>query len=218
MTIEAYWISGSPYSWRILLALEIKKIEYKSVLLSVSNGDLLTDAFLKLNPHGRVPVLKDDDVVIYESIAILAYLESKFPDTPIFGQTPEETGLIWQSIMEYEGTVHSSFYRVFWPLWMGEASTKAKHIKLKAQLAHDELKKIEAVLSHNNYLIGNSLSAADLVLFPSMQCLLNALGQDDCQPLALEFLPLNEYYPKIAAWMKRIESTSGYSKTYPPHW
>jgi len=218
MTIEAYWISGSPFSWRMLLALEIKQIEYQSKLLDVSNGDLKAEAFLQLNPNGKVPVLKDGDIIIYESIAILAYLESKFPAISLFGRAPKETGLIWQCIMELENTVHSAFYRVFWPLWMGEAASKAEHIKTKARRAQDELKKIDTLLKSNRYLVGNNVSAADIILFPSMQCLINALERADCKNLNLDILPIKLNYPNIAAWIKRIESSSGFSNTYPPHW
>ncbi len=47
---------------------------------------------LELNPRGKVPTLKDGDFAVYESIAIMAYLDRKYTEPPLFGETPEETG------------------------------------------------------------------------------------------------------------------------------
>ena len=70
-----------PYSivpWRVRIALHEKGIEYESV-----ETDLYTKAatpqFLELNPFAQIPVLDDEGFVIAESIAILEYLEEKYP-------------------------------------------------------------------------------------------------------------------------------------------
>ena len=92
MAYEIYWGAGSPNSWRPLLGLEVKGIEYDSKLLEFSKREHQTPAMLAMNPRGLLPILKDGDVAVYESIAILAYLDSKHPETPLFGSTAEETG------------------------------------------------------------------------------------------------------------------------------
>jgi glutathione S-transferase len=51
-----------------------------------------TPEYLALNPRGEVPVLTDGDVVVHESIAIVAYLEGEFPEPALFGATSAETG------------------------------------------------------------------------------------------------------------------------------
>ena len=102
MAIELYWGSGSPFAWRVMLTLEVKKLAYESKLMEFSKGEHKTPAYLQLNPRGKVPTLKDGDFAVYESIAIMAYLDRKYPEPPLFGKTPEETGLIWQTISECE--------------------------------------------------------------------------------------------------------------------
>ena len=102
MAIELYWGSGSPFAWRVMLTLEVKKLAYESKLLEFSKGEHKTPAYLQLNPRGKVPTLKDGDFAVYESIAIMAYLDRKYPEPPLFGKTAEETGLIWQTISECE--------------------------------------------------------------------------------------------------------------------
>src|SRR5689334_8789076 len=102
MTLEIYWAAGSPYAWRVLLAAELKRIPYTSKLLEFSKGDLRTPEFLALSPRGKVPVIRDGDFTLGESLAILAYLERKYPEPPLFGRTPEEAGRIWVAIADFE--------------------------------------------------------------------------------------------------------------------
>src|SRR5678816_1185106 len=108
MAIELYWGSGSPFAWRVMLTLEVKGLAYESKLLEFSKGDHKTAAYLQLNPRGKVPTLKDDAFVVYESLAIMSYLDRKYPAPPLFGVTAEETGLIWQSISESESYLVST--------------------------------------------------------------------------------------------------------------
>ncbi|MDH3534252.1 MAG: glutathione S-transferase N-terminal domain-containing protein, partial [Gammaproteobacteria bacterium] len=72
MPYEIYWGSGNPYSWCVLLALEYKRLKYKSRLLEFSKREHLAPEILVMNPRGQLPILKDGDYVVYESIAILA--------------------------------------------------------------------------------------------------------------------------------------------------
>jgi glutathione S-transferase len=92
VALELYWGSGSPFSWRVMLTLALKRLPYESKLLEFSKEDHKSSGYLKLNPRAKVPTLKDESFVLYESLAIMAYLDRKYPDPPIFGRTQEETG------------------------------------------------------------------------------------------------------------------------------
>ena len=82
MTTTLHYASGSPYAWRVWLALEHKGVPYELKTLSFDAGDLKTPAFLALNPRHRVPVLVDDGFALYESAAIVEYVEDRWPDAP----------------------------------------------------------------------------------------------------------------------------------------
>ena len=97
MSITLHWGSGSPYAWRCLLTLELKRIPFESKLLEFSRKDHKTPEFLRLNPRGRVPVLVDGEIAIWESLAIMVYLDRKYPETPIFGHSPLESARVWQT-------------------------------------------------------------------------------------------------------------------------
>lgn len=102
MALEIYWGSGSGPSWRVLLALAIKNVPYESKLLSFSNREHKSPDMLAKNPRGKLPVLVDGDFVLYESLAILVYLERKHPSPPLFGDNAEDAGRIMRVVMEHE--------------------------------------------------------------------------------------------------------------------
>ena len=103
MAIILYYGSGSPYAWRVQLALEHKALPYERKVLSFSAGDTRKPEFLALNPRHRVPVIVDDDFVLYESNAIVEYLDEAYPATgaPLFPGDARTRALvrrlIWKS-------------------------------------------------------------------------------------------------------------------------
>ena len=53
---------------------------YELVLVDIDKGEHRTEAYRKIQPHGRVPALRDGDLVMYESAAILLYLADRHPE------------------------------------------------------------------------------------------------------------------------------------------
>lgn len=218
MAIELYWGSGSPFAWRVLLALEVKKLPYVSRLLQFSKQEHKAPEYLALNPRGVVPTLRDGDLVFYESLAILAYLDRQYPDPPLLGRSADETGRIWQRISEYVSYLDGPTFEVVYPIYGGQAAEKADAIRAAMPKVHAELARVEGALAKTPWLVGNQVSAADLVVYPGVMSLLRAAGKPEAAPLDLGLLPLSTRYPAIAAWTGRVETLPGYDRTYPPHW
>jgi glutathione S-transferase len=82
VSVILYYGSGSPYAWRAWLALEQKGMPYELKTMSFAASDLKTAEFLTLNPRRRVPVLVDDGFALYESAAIVEYIDEKWPAGP----------------------------------------------------------------------------------------------------------------------------------------
>lgn len=221
MPYEIFWISGSPYAWSVLLALEIKGLTYTSRLLDRSRDEHKAPEFLAINPRGKVPVLKTDETVISETSAILAYLEAKHPEPPLFGTSPEETGHIWQLVSEIESYVRGQVADgVSGPIFRGQVKDGYGAAILKAAKgpAHDALAWVEERLTGAPYFAGGVITAADIILLPVMQALARAAGKDVAAHLDLDILPMDKTYPGIAAWLTRMEALPGYENSYPPHW
>jgi glutathione S-transferase len=218
MAIELYWGSGSPFAWRVMLTLEVKGLDYQSKLLEFSKGENKSPEYLKLNPRGKVPTLKDGDFVLYESLAIMAYLDRKYAEPPLFGKTPEQTGLIWRMISECESYLVSAGDKVVRPIFFGKGLEKIDEIQQATQTIRQELKSVDERLAHENWLVGGQISAADIAVFPLVQLLQRAASKEAAQPLGLGLLPLAQNFPSIAKWVQRIEALPNYQRTYPPHW
>lgn len=218
MALEIYWGSGSPFAWRVMLTLEVKRLPYESRLLEFSKEEHKSPGYLKLNPRGKVPTLKDGDFALYESLAIMSYLDRKYPDPPIFGTTPQETGLIWREISETDSYLGEPGVKIVRPVFFGKGLEKTEEIQEAATTIRRELKRIDTTLANTAWLVGAEISAADIALFPLIQILLRAASKEAAKPLNLGFFPLAQSYPNIAAWVKRLEAIPGYERTYPPHW
>jgi glutathione S-transferase len=218
MAIELYWTSGSPFSWRVLLALECKGLAYRSHLVEMSRGDHRTPTFLAVNPRGEVPVLRDGEVVVSQSIAILAYLDRQYPEPPLFGRTAAETARIWQAVMEVALHLDGPTDDFILPLYFGQLGDKEGQVRAALSVVVVELARLERALADREYLATDALSAADLTAYPLLRSLLRAVEKPGAERLEHRLTPFSAAYPRLAAWMARVEALPGYDRTFPPHW
>jgi glutathione S-transferase len=218
MTLELHWVSGSPYAWRVQLALAFKGLEYVSRLHQISTGELRSASYLAQNPRGRVPTLVHDGFVLYESLAILAYLDREFAAPPLFGESAQATGLVWRHIAEYTAYADPAVEAFVVPIYFGEAEAKAAEVRAAAAVLESELAGWERALAAAPYFAGARPSAADFVIFPAVKSIERAAGKAAAKALGIELLPIAARWPRIAAWLGRIEQLPGYAQTYPPHW
>ena len=218
MAIEVFWGSGSPFAWRVLLALEYKRLPYVSHLLQFSKQEHKSQETLALNPRGRVPVLKDGDYVCFESLAILYYLDLKYPQPPLFGRTPEEAGTIMRVICEYESYIQPHLNAIAGAVFQGKPSLAADEITAAMHAVASEARTIEGRLSKSDWIVGDSCSAVDMVVFPGIQLLKRALEKPQAAALSSRFMPVEVNYPALGRWLVRMAALPGYERTYPPHW
>ncbi len=218
LAIELYWGSGSPYSWRVLLALEYKRLSYDSRVLQFSKQEHKSPALLRMNPRGRVPVLKDGDFVVFESLACLLYLDRKYPEPPLFGTSAEEAATIMRVICEYQAYAEQYVTQIVSAVFLDTLDEQAEAVTRATHIVASEARTIEGRLSKSEWLVGDRASAADLVVFPGIMLLLRAMEKREAGELRSRFLPMAVTYPAIARWIERVEQLPGYDRTYPPHW
>ena len=218
MAIEVYWGSGSPFAWRVLLALEHKRLPYVSHLLQFSKQEHKSPHMQSLNPRGKVPVLKDGDYVCFESLAILYYLDLKYPEPHIFGRTPEEAGTIMRVICEYQAYIEPHVNTIARAVFAGKGELAGDEITAAMHAAASEARTIEGRLSKSDWIVGESYSAVDMVIFPGIQLLKRALEKPQARELSSRFMPVEVNYPALGRWLARIAALPGYERTYPPHW
>jgi len=211
--ITLYYGSGSPYAWRVQLALEHKALEYERKVLSFSAGDTRKPEFLALNPRHRVPVIVDGDFVLYESNAIVEYLDEAYAGrgSPLFPGDVRQRALVRRLIAEAD----NYFDKATDPI-VDEAFSKKPEERDAGKLAaaSEGLKEEFAMFTRSmrgDFLAG-PLSAADFALYPLVAFL------DRCATKLPGFDPRSLMTPQFAAWKARIEALPYLDATIPPHW
>ncbi|MDE2450623.1 MAG: glutathione S-transferase family protein [Gammaproteobacteria bacterium] len=225
MALEIFWGSGSPYSWRVLLAAEIKRLKYESRLLEFSKGHLKTPEFLQMNPRARVPVIRDDGFVLFESLPILEYFEERWPEVPLFGKNPRERAVIRRLISEFEGYLREPLFSLTLGLLRSVGagppgrSMTPEALEETAETVQRELKPLEERVAGGSWLAGGTPSALDVAIYPFLAVFERAATtKAEALAVGLGLHPLRELYPNISRWMSLAEAVPGYERAYPPHW
>ena len=133
-------------------------------------GGLDTADFLAMNPHGRVPVIRDGDAVVWESHAILRYLAARYGVEPFWSADPAARARVdgwmdWSQTSlqpDFLGGVFWGFYRT--P--EAERNWPAIRAALKRCTAH--FAKLDRLLEGRPYLLGDALTLADITIGTSL--------------------------------------------------
>jgi len=202
MAVKVYWGSGSPYAWRVLLALEEKKIPYEGTRISFDKEENKKPEYLALNPRGKVPVLQNGPDTLYESLAILMYLENKFPEINLLPAAQYSTVLTRTFESDYLPTSASKFYA------LDTKIATPEQIKEVFKPIAQELDRWEhyLFLSHGPFLFGGNITLADIAIYPQV-ALFVRFGLD-----------LQKRFPKLNAFYEAMTSRDSVKKTWPPHW
>src|SRR5512143_2520786 len=180
----------STFSRRVRIALIEKNIPCELVEVDMMARAHRGPAYLALNPYGRVPTLEEDGFVLYESTAILEYLEGTHPTPPLVPAEARGRALVAMhtklcdiQMARQTGTI--IFPKRFLPKdrWDEAAMAQAK----KEIEKHLEI--VEQQLRGQEYLVGNRYSLVEV-----------------CYTPFVEFLPLMEMTSPMAveAWVPRI--------------
>jgi len=214
MAVDFYHGHGSPFSWRVWLALEAKAIPYNLKVLSFQNEDTKKPEFRAINPRGQVPTIVDDGYVMWESLAILEYLDDRFTKgLKLYPGDAANRGRVRRLVAEIEAYLYREGISpiVDELFWSGEKGPNAEVVAKARDKLKEELEYVAKELE-GKFLAGDTMTAADCVLGPCLQYCKRITFRkpetklDDLIPAALR------------DYNKRIESLPYFDKTYPPHW
>lgn len=161
----------SPRRARILLAE--KGIAHDTVQVDLRSGEQLGDAYRRINPQCTVPALRTPGgLVLADNAAITAYVEARYPQPPLLGETPEEKAEIasWNWRMEFEGLLAvAEALRNSAPAMAGRALPGAVDYPQIPALAERGLLRVAQFFALLNdrlagceYVAGSAFSVADI--------------------------------------------------------
>jgi len=209
--ITLHYLSGSPYAWRVWLSLEHKGIPHELKTLSYDAGDFDKPELGALNPRRRVPVIVDDGFALYESAAIVEYLEDKWPEPRLLAAAPRPRALQRRMIREADQYVAPVMERlVVGVLFTPPEKQSKEDIAAALKAVGEELATWEAV--RDGEFLAGELSAVDFALYP-LVALTMRIARRAAMP-GVEGLA----GPRLSLWTKRMEALPVVRKTWPPHW
>lgn len=201
--LHGYWRSTA--AWRVRLALAAKGLAYEQVAVNLLQSDQRSPGHLALNSQGLVPVLEHDGIVLTQSLAIIEYLDERFPDPPLLPADPANRARARAAAMIVAAEVHPlGNLRV--QRWLkGEMGQDDAAVgRWLHQWMGDGLAALEAMAAQHGgcCLIGDWISVADLALVPQLY---NARRFD---------LPLDDF-PRLLACESTVLAQDWASSVHP---
>lgn len=158
------YTDSSPNGFKATIALEELALPYRLHHVRIEDGDHRQPAFLALNPHGRIPVITDDEtgITLFESAAILLYLADKTGKL-----LPQDTKARWEAIKWLQ--FHTSSIgpilgqRVHFEMFAKDKIPSA--IERYQNLTEHAFTVLDGRLAGNEWLAGKDYSIADIATF-----------------------------------------------------
>jgi glutathione S-transferase len=216
MKLAFYHGHGSPYSWRVWLALEYLKVPHDVKVLSFADKDTQKPEFVAINPRHQVPTIVDDDFRLWESIPILEYLDERYGvegPARLYPGTDAERARIRRLVREIEEYLGNEGIDVITGelFFKGDEKPDVAKVAAGREKIAAELHYLEKELQ-GKFFNGESPCAADLVLLPSFGYL-DRINFRKPETALSELVPV-----ALKAWHKRMQALPFYDKTFPPHW
>ncbi|MCL7047997.1 hypothetical protein MKW94_017429 [Papaver nudicaule] len=194
----------SPYSYRVILALELKGIKYEYINENLHNK---SETLLKYNPvHKKIPVLVHGGKPISESMIILEYIEEMWPEKySLLPKDPYEKSIarFWIRLIEEKGT--SSLFNFFYK--SGEEHEIAKKELLEILKTTEKHSGIGD--ADKKFFGGENINAVDLA-FSSLAVWLGAVEE----VLGVKILEANEF-PRFHEWTGRFKQVPVIKDNFP---
>jgi glutathione S-transferase len=187
--IKLYYARPSAFARPVWLALLEKQLTFELVPVDLS-GAQLEPAFLALNPFGHVPVLVDGDFRVLESLAILDYLEAKYPERSLL---PKDAIALAKVRMVQMITLNKLIPAAITLLGFRRSSSEEVEASKASQLRvlTTTLNFFEDLLGDSSYFAGDQLTVAEVVA-GSLMHRVPEVGVD-----------LNDY-PRLQNWSERL--------------
>jgi glutathione S-transferase len=199
--MKLYYFPASTFSRRVRVAILEKNITCELIEVNLPAGEQKQGWYAALNPYMKVPTLVDGDLALYESAAILSYLEATHPAPPL---VPSDAGhrarvdmhlrLCDAHLGRYAGAV------LFPKRFMPEANWDRPAMAAACKEIDRHLATIERELGERQYLVGDSFTLADVAYLPF-----------------LHFLEMMEVSagPRVKAWAGRVLARPSARATIP---
>jgi glutathione S-transferase len=206
--IIVHGIPGSPFLRSVEVTLKEKGAEYR--LNVMSPADMKTPQHLGMHPFGRIPIFEQGDFRLYETQAIVRYLDEIFPNPPLTPGNPRARARMNQviGIIEWyffpKAAAPIAFNRIIGPKLLGLPSDEAA-IAEAMPMARTCFAELDRLLDDKPYLAGDTVSLADIVLASQLDLLCDT-------PEGAQLISGT----RLESWLDRMRARPSFVATQPP--
>jgi maleylacetoacetate isomerase len=104
--MKLYTYFRSTAAFRVRIALNIKGVAYESISLHLRTSEHQTSEYRQVNPQGLIPALDDDGAVISQSLAIIEYLEEKYPEPALLPKAAADRAQVRSMALSVAADMH----------------------------------------------------------------------------------------------------------------
>jgi glutathione S-transferase len=206
--IRVFGIPGSPFLRSVEIALTEKRIDYQ--LQPIQPGEHKQPEYLARHPFGRIPAFEHDGFAIYETQAIIRYLDDVFPDPPLTPADPKARARMNQviGIIEWyffpKAAAPIGFQRIIGPRLLGIPSDDSI-VADAMPTARLCLAELDRLLGDKLYLTGEQVTIADIMLGAQLDLF------SECAE-GRELISGTRLQP----WLERMRTRPSFEATQPP--
>lgn len=192
-------IPGSPFARAVMATLEEKGVPWR--IAPMAPGTLKVEPHISRHPFGRMPVIEHGDFMLYETQAILRYIDRVYPEPSLTPAEPRAAARMDQVmniadwyLFQGVGSV-IGFQRVVGPVLLG-LTPDEEACAAAMPKGHQVFGALSELLGEQPYFAGDKVSLADLLL----------AAQVDFLTQAPEWAALTEGRPNLVRWMDRMNA------------
>ncbi len=199
-TITLWGRATSANVQKAVWALEELGVSYERIDVGGKYGGLNTPDFIAMNPNQLIPVIRDEDLVLWESHAVVRYLAATYGSGGLWPEDAKERAIVDQWTDWTATTFQPAWIDVFWRLVRTPPSQR-DHEAIAEAVGRTvgALRMIEATLSDKPFLAGSVLTYADIV---AGTALYRWFTMEIDRP----------ELPNVAAWYERLRNRDAYVK------
>lgn len=204
--MKLYDYPQCPFGQKVRIVLAEKELTYELVNVDLRRGEQKRPEFLKLNPFGKVPVLVDEDIVIYDSTIINEYLEDEYPHPRLMTEDSQGRARTRQ----FEDYADLAFILPVGVLMNEVRKPEAERDAERVKRSRDEIDRALAFLNAQlgeQPFLGRDFSVADAAFAPRMM-VLRAVGVE----LKPQWEPLRRWIDRMAERpsLQKLEGLEGW--------
>lgn len=194
--ITLYSYRRCPFAIRVRLTLHEKELSFRTI---EENLKEMSEAIKRLHPEAKVPLLLDGDIIVYESSIITEYLDDQYPIHPLMPKDAKSR----MCVREWTYWCNQIFKPQIDIVKYGTDRLAQIEVEVASEKLQECLSRIDQALINSDWLVGESMSLADIHLFPFYR---------QIQRMNPPY-PWIQKYPRTAEWYSRIIQRPSFEKT-----